>query len=153
MLSYLATFWGGMASVKFNVNHDELRQLRNERRLSQNDVAKKLCLSKNAYAKLENGETKITLERIVKLAEIFEINIMELIEKLLSGVSNSNFVMMGDNNGNVIYNSDSLLAAENKRLHDLLQSKENELKSKESENQALKDLVALLKAQIAGNQM
>lgn len=140
-----------MASVKFNVNHDELRHLRNERRLSQNDVARKLCLSKNAYAKLENGETKITLERVVKLAEIFEINIMELIEKLLSGISNSNFVMMGDNN--VICNSDSLLAAENKRLHDLLQSKENELKSKESENQALKDLVALLKAQIAGNQM
>lgn len=46
---------------------------------SQEDMAERLGMSLNGYAKIERGETDLPLSRLEKISEIFEINLMDLI--------------------------------------------------------------------------
>ena len=43
-------------------------------------MAHQLEISQSAYSKLEKNETKLTVERLYKLAEILEITVGELLE-------------------------------------------------------------------------
>ncbi len=51
---------------------EDLRKLRNEVCLSQEYIAAQLRLAQSTYQRLESGEIKISLERLIKIAEIFE---------------------------------------------------------------------------------
>ena len=44
------------------------------------NMADELSLTPAAYRKIETGETKLTVERLFKIAEIFEISLLELLE-------------------------------------------------------------------------
>lgn len=63
----------------------KIRQVREEKNWSQEYVAEKLGLSPNGYAKIERGETRLTLARLTELAEIFEMDILELIKGEIQG--------------------------------------------------------------------
>lgn len=56
-----------------------IRKLRVTRRISQTEVAQKLGISQNAYSRIERGLTRISTERLQKLAEIFGITVQELL--------------------------------------------------------------------------
>ena len=58
---------------------NKLRLLRTEKGLRQEDMAEKLSLSVSAYAKLERGETDITLSRIEQIAEFYGLKALEMI--------------------------------------------------------------------------
>lgn len=60
--------------------YEKIRQLREEKKWSQEELATQLGLSTNGYAKIERGETRLTLPRLEQLAEIFEISILDLIQ-------------------------------------------------------------------------
>lgn len=51
---------------------DELRKLRNEECYSQEYMTKQLGLTQSTYQRLESGEIKISLERLIKITEIFD---------------------------------------------------------------------------------
>jgi len=51
----------------------KLKQLRNERRLSQTDVAKKLGLSFQQVQKYEIGSNRISASRLFELSQILEV--------------------------------------------------------------------------------
>lgn len=53
---------------------DRIRGKRNELRLSQEELAKKLDITARAYNFKENNKTRFTLEEIIKLLEIFNCN-------------------------------------------------------------------------------
>ncbi len=57
---------------------NKLKRLRELKNLNQEEVAKKLNITKQAYSKIERNETKLDLDRIVDLAEIFDIKPEEL---------------------------------------------------------------------------
>lgn len=59
-----------------------LQLLRVEKKLTQEYMGEMLNLSTSAYCKIEYGETDLTLTRINKIAEIFEIPTLELLEKI-----------------------------------------------------------------------
>jgi|GEM_PF-3496389 len=61
-----------ITSVSFG---NYIRKIRIRRKYSQYFMAHALEISQNSYCLLENGNTKINLERIVELALIFEIDI------------------------------------------------------------------------------
>ena len=61
-------------------SYEKIRQLREAKQWSQEQLANKLGLSPNGYAKIERGETRLTLSRLMELAEIFEMDILELIQ-------------------------------------------------------------------------
>lgn len=53
---------------------EKIRLLRSSKGLTKKTVAEKLFITPNAFAKWENGETRIKAEDIDKLCEIFEVN-------------------------------------------------------------------------------
>lgn len=59
-----------------------LQLLRIEKKLTQEHMGEMLNLSTSAYCKIEYGETDLTLTRINKIAEIFGIPTIELLEKI-----------------------------------------------------------------------
>ncbi len=57
-----------------------IKKLRKKHHLSQDQLARKANLSYSSFVKIEQGLTKnLTLETLVKLANVFEITIDELI--------------------------------------------------------------------------
>ncbi|TAD96842.1 MAG: XRE family transcriptional regulator [Bacteroidetes bacterium] len=58
---------------------NKFRLLRTEKGLRQEDMAEKLSISVSAYAKLERGETDITLSRIEKIANLYGLKPTEMI--------------------------------------------------------------------------
>lgn len=58
---------------------DQLKKFRAEKNLSQDALAEQLFISRQAISKWEQGIATPDLEHIIKLAEIFEISLDELI--------------------------------------------------------------------------
>lgn len=59
--------------------YEKIRALREERQWSQEELAAKLGLSVNGYAKIERGETRLNLPRLEQIAEVFDTDILTLI--------------------------------------------------------------------------
>ena len=58
---------------------DNLIQLRKLKRLTQEDIAEKLDVTRQAVAKWESGETVPDIEKSRQLAEIFEVSLDDLV--------------------------------------------------------------------------
>lgn len=57
-----------------------LKEIRQEKGLSQTDLAKKMGISSQAVQQFENGVRTPSLERAVEIAQALEITLDELIE-------------------------------------------------------------------------
>jgi len=56
-----------------------IREFRQHKNWTQEEVAEKLKISTNGYGCIERGTTGVTLRRLEQLAEIFEISLAELL--------------------------------------------------------------------------
>jgi transcriptional regulator with XRE-family HTH domain len=56
-----------------------IRRIREFRNYTQDYLAAKLKISQNAYSKIELGYSSITLNRLVEIAEILEIDLVDLV--------------------------------------------------------------------------
>jgi transcriptional regulator with XRE-family HTH domain len=56
-----------------------IRRVRESRNYTQDYLAAKLDISQNAYSKIELGYSNITLSRLVNIASILEIELIDLI--------------------------------------------------------------------------
>ncbi|WP_254561198.1 helix-turn-helix domain-containing protein [Dyadobacter diqingensis] len=56
-----------------------IRKIREYRDYSQEYLAMKLGISQNAYSKIELAYTKITLERLIQIAAVLEVNLIDLL--------------------------------------------------------------------------
>jgi len=63
-----------MKSITFKI-----KKRRINKGYSQEDIAAKLNISQSAYAKIENGITKIDLERLIDITKILEIDLQDLL--------------------------------------------------------------------------
>lgn len=68
----------------------KLRKLREQKGWSQMDVAHQLDVSQSAYNKWETGQAKPTLPNLQKLAEIFEVDFLDLIHAQVPNIDMSN---------------------------------------------------------------
>ena len=59
----------------------KLRLLREYRNYSQEYVAEKLGITQNAYSRIENNQTRLTAERLERLAIILDISPLELLSE------------------------------------------------------------------------
>ena len=57
-----------------------IRKIREHLNYTQEYLAMKLNISQNAYSKIELGYTKITLERLYQIAQVLEVDLVELIK-------------------------------------------------------------------------
>lgn len=69
----------------------KLRKLRTEKGYSQEYMANELELSASGYRKIENGESKMKLETLIKAAKLLETDIFEFLqdEKTINIQSNN----------------------------------------------------------------
>lgn len=66
-----------------------VQMIRLENNITQEQMADLLCISTSAYCKIEYGETDLTLTRIKRLAEIFNMSEVELASRLLNNGKDS----------------------------------------------------------------
>ena len=56
-----------------------IRKIREYRNYTQEYLAMKLGISQNAYSKIELAYTRITLERLIQIAQILNVDIVDLL--------------------------------------------------------------------------
>lgn len=106
---------------------ERVKNIREQRNYSQQYVASKLGVSQKAYSKIETGETKLSVDNLMKLSEILETTINDLLDTV----------------GNAVYNNLGTHNGEGVVIHKTTTDKINELyekiiKAKDEEIQRLK---------------
>lgn len=134
--------------------HEQIRVMREIRHWSQEDMAGKLNMSVSGYAKIERGESKIHLDKLQKIADIFNVDVYQLMQNLDKGVV---FYMAnnGDNaNYQAAYYSEKDYAKKIEELKTVLSHKDEIIKyknemieQKDRELKALQEIISLIKSQ------
>lgn len=131
--------------------NDKIRMMRELHQWSQEDMAERMNMSVNGYAKIERGETKLHLDKLEKIAQVFDIDVLELM------ATDNGLVCLVNESGHLLHNStyygsSEQLSHEIEKLKlqlshqtDILNQKNALLSQKDNEISALKDVVALLK--------
>ncbi|WP_439241838.1 helix-turn-helix domain-containing protein [Lonepinella sp. BR2474] len=131
-----------------NVN-EKIRKIRELKDWSQEQMAEKMEMSLNGYAKIERGETKLYLDKLEKIAQILDIDVVELIS---SGEKNICFQIESPLGSIYQGVNETLLQIEIEKLklslshsQEILVQNNKLLEQKDSEINALKEVIELLK--------
>lgn len=133
--------------------NEKIRVMREINQWSQEEMAEKMNMSTTGYAKIERGETKLNLHKLEQIANIFNIDILELINSEPFG-NKGIFVLMNENgNHTANYYNDNDINLEIEKLQlqlshkdDVIQYKDKIISQKDDEISALKEIIELLKA-------
>ncbi|MDO4709181.1 MAG: helix-turn-helix transcriptional regulator [Pseudomonadota bacterium] len=122
---------------------DKIRALRRANQWTQDEMADKMGMSKNGYGKFERGETKMGLEKLEKVAQIFNVDVVELINSDDKSVV---CVIAGDSAyaNATYYGSGDDLARECEKLRLEIQFKEKLLEQQEREIRQLQFMLGLV---------
>ena len=67
-------------NIRIRTVAHNIRSIREHRNYTQEYLAAKLRISQNAYSKIELGYTKLTIDRLFLIANILEVDPVELIK-------------------------------------------------------------------------
>lgn len=67
----------------------KIRSKRLEKNYSQAYLASRLKISQSYYAKIENGITKLTVDELIEISEILNIDLSELFSPKIASTHNS----------------------------------------------------------------
>lgn len=127
--------------------HNKIKKLREQSGLTQQEIADKLNVHLKTWQKIENGITKLDIERLQQIAEILETTIEDLInveDSVYINAIKDNDV--GFNNSSVTINHKS---EEEKNLYErLIAEKDKVIADKSGEILELKDEVKYLKEKV-----
>lgn len=56
----------------------KIREIRNARQLTQEEMAEKLEISRQKYARIENGANNITLDNLTRIASILDVTVSDI---------------------------------------------------------------------------
>ncbi|CAA7392725.1 helix-turn-helix domain-containing protein [Chryseobacterium fistulae] len=102
---------------------DRIKQIRIEKGISHEAMAHNLGISQTAYTKIEKNETKLTVERLFKIAETLETKVENLLGLQAGKVYQQEFK---DNSIN--YQEFQNLHQENKEVYqELIKSKDEQI--------------------------
>ena len=133
---------------------EKIRLLRETKHWTQEEMAGRLDMSVNSYARIERGESKLDFEKLERIADVFDMDVLELENPNSRGV----VLSVGENTmpnnygsyGSLVYNHNYYgaeeMAAEADRLRLMLGHKDEIIAQKDKELAALQEIIALLKA-------
>lgn len=143
-----------------NIN-EKIRRIRESKEWSQEQMAEKLNMSLNGYAKIERGETKLYLDKLEQIAQILDIDVVELIQSgekniclqiespvlgaIYQGVGESSLLIEIERLKLTLSHTQEMLASTQKLLADKEEWSQNLVQQKDAEIQALKEIISLLK--------
>lgn len=107
----------------------KIRKLRESLNYSQEYLARELGISQPAFAKMESGMTRITLKRLIKIAELLEVEPQELLV--------GNCTVNQYNNGHAYGIVENLHQENRETMQKLISQLESENKRLRDENQRL----------------
>ncbi|AOF53738.1 transcriptional regulator [Rodentibacter caecimuris] len=114
---------------------EKIKIMREMNQWTQEEVAEKLGMSTTGYAKIERGQTNVSVEKLKQIEQVFNVNVAQLLD------DDERFVIcsIGDNHSNYsnYFGTNEKLAIENDKLKELLTAKDNEI-------EALKKVISLL---------
>lgn len=129
---------------------EKIRKQREDLDWSQEQMAEKLNLTANGYAKIERGETKLYLDRLEQIAQVLNVDITELLpDKELIIVCDNEIgdTTIGDNSNSSIHlysSNNSTLVKEVEKLQAIIEQKDILLAEKERQIQILESYVKTL---------
>ena len=131
--------------------NEKIRKIREAKDWSQEQMAEKLNMLLNGYAKIERGESKIYLDKLEQIAQVFDIDVVELMQS-----DGKNICFQIESPLGSVYQGggETQMLIEIERLKlELSHAKEKEdllkrlLEQKDNEIQILENVVGLLKGQ------
>lgn len=133
-LWFLPNLW-----VYMKIN-EKIRFLRESKSLTQDEMADRLGMSTNGYAKIERGETRLTIPKLEQIVEVFDTDILELMSL---GERNVVYFQESGNNHslNIINPTSQDLASEIIQLKQTISHQQEMLSAKN-------ELIALQKSQL-----
>ena len=129
--------------------NEKIRKIREAKDWSQEQMAEKLDMSLNGYAKIERGESKIYLDKLEQIAQVFDIDVVELMQSDGKNIcfqieSPLGSVYQGGGETQLLIEVERLkLALSHAREKEELLNKL--LEQKDSEINSLRNLITLLK--------
>jgi transcriptional regulator with XRE-family HTH domain len=129
--------------------HEKIRLVRESKHWSQEDMAAKLNMSLNGYVKIERGETKAYHPKLEQIAEVLEMDLVELMpdDKHICVISGDN-----TNNGdghNITFGSSIELAFEIQKLQLINTHQTKTIAHKDETIEQLKQEITYLKEMLA----
>jgi len=122
--------------------HERIRLFRQTNDWTQEYVAEQLGMSSNGYGCIERGETDITLSRLEKMAEIFKVDLVELL-----GISQN--IEFNQSNHNYLHNYlnviNDKLSPEQLQCKYELEKQQLIIEQKDKEINYLKQIIELMK--------
>lgn len=115
---------------------EKIRVLREINQLSQEEMAAKMNMSRSGYAKLERGESKLNMERLEQIADIFQVGLMELVAMSNGATFNFNENATQSN----YYGNSEKLTSEIEKLNLIIQHQKELLEQKDKEIELLRRL-------------
>lgn len=122
--------------------HEKIRAIRESNQWTQEEMAEKLDMTAGGYAKIERGENSLNIERLQQIANIFKIDVCELLKNEKGLVIQLN----GDNNNQTSFYaaSSNELIFEIEKLKLIIQHKDELLAQKDRELAAKEKIIELL---------
>lgn len=118
--------------------HANIKRFRESRSFTQEYMSEVLGLSQRAYSSIENGQTQLTVDKLLDIADTLKVSVSDIIGYDSRYVYNNNFNNNAtENKGSLIFNQDNL--EEYKELYERL------IKSKDEEIETLKKVLEKIK--------
>ena len=127
--------------------NEKVRLFRELNQWSQEEMAERMNMSVAGYAKIERGDTNISLHKLKQIESVLQIDLLDLVSTHDSGV----ILVGGENNQNHFRNNyygNQAAELEVEKLKLELKHKDELLKQRENELETLRDIVNLLKQQM-----
>jgi len=136
--------------------HENIKFLRQFKSLSQEQMAEKLDMSLNGYAKIEQGKVDINLSRLKKISDIFGVKLEKLVGlndknvfNFIESFHNAAFICLSDSNHQAIHNAidQTKCQHELEKANLIIEQKNLIIEQKDKENAYLKEIIELVKKQ------
>ena len=114
---------------------EKIARIRKNKGLSYDNMASDLALSPSAYRKIETGETKLTVERLLQISKVLEISIDTILENnSVKQVKQENY----NNSSVVAYSGNNIYTDVSALTQKLIETYETQIQELRIENAALK---------------
>lgn len=125
-----------------------IKKIREQKNLTQAEVAELVGLSVTGYAKIERGETGLDAKRLYQIAQVLEVGLWDLVPN----TANDGAVVFHNNENFSNFNvavGNPALEAEIAQLRTTLDFKDNLLEAREREIESLKSQIVTLQKLVA----
>lgn len=131
--------------------NEKIKNYQEKNKWSQEDMANQLQMSASAYAKIERGDTRLHLDKLQQIAQVFNIDVFDLMPNDAKNII-VNINENGESNNTNYSVTNDVLAKEIENLKNLIaqkdlfiQEKDQRLAKKDKQIQTLNEMINLIK--------